>query len=883
MSEHTTTASTHDIGSPERADADARLAPVFERLAADDSIRVLSLDVFDTLLFRRVTDPADAFALIAQRLRRRRALAGGVDDALWANLREQAEARARRLVRERGQGVEVTLAEIHQSLPKSLFCRPVSAAELEEVECEVERELLVCDLDVLALVEAARDSGRSVIAVSDTYFSEAHLRRFMARGPLEAGLIDRVFVSSAHRTGKAEGLFSVVLEELGVRPEQLLHVGDNQHSDGAIPARLGVRTYLFERRPPALERMMAREALMAPAAAGPSGADGGLAALRAKALQREEGTRQPEGLRPFWAFGAGSLGPPLTAFADWVVEQARDAGCSRVFCFMREGQLLADLVNRAGGEDGPAAAPLWLSRQVSARASIVEGTHAELSDLFQRRKLPTLREYKATLGLTSEDLPQLAERLHWRLDDAGFGDEVIDAILSDPSLHARVVASAAQLRRRIVRYAEQLLPAGEDRLAVVDLGWGGTAQATLERLLREAGAPCRTLGLYLLTSDQVSPRLLDGMDARGFLASAGQPAGAMAALMRSPEVLEQVCMPDHGSQIDLTEDLRPVLADAGEPGLQAVQRAAVQQGVRAFQRQWLRYRAANPPGALPPLWEAGRERLLAMLTRVVVAPTGDEAALFTGWLHDENFGSQAAEEIASASGTRALRYLEPRELVAVPMTELYWPFGLAALHDDQLAAATALVSGGGVDWEAFSSELETGRFDVHADLGWGFEREPKASLAVRRNRRGLSLAKATVRGDFVKALQLRPARDACVLRLDWISLRCRRHGGLEPVTLEISSPKDFAALKFRGCHLIGDRLVMVPGTNPRIEVEVERRAGAPVYSLDFECAFAVLPLARSQARERWGRTKAALRRIGKESRLGAPLRLARRALRRLAG
>ena len=271
-----------------------------------------------------------------------------------------------------------------------------------------------------------------------------------------------------------------------------------------------------------------------------------------------------------------------------------------------------------------------------------------------------------------------------------------------------MVASAAQLRRRIVRYAEQLLPAGEERLAVVDLGWGATTQATLEHLLREAGAPCRTLGLYVLTSDQVSPRLLDGLDARGFLASAGQPAGAMEALMRSPEILEQVCMPDHGSQVDLTEDLRPVLADGGEPGLQAVQRAAVQQGVHAFQREWLRYRAANASAALPPLWHAGRGRLLAMLTRAVAAPTADEAALFTGWLHDENFGSQAAEAIASTSGTRALRYLEPRELVAVPMTELYWPFGLAALHDEQLAAATAAVSGGAVDWEAFSSQLETG-------------------------------------------------------------------------------------------------------------------------------------------------------------------------------
>jgi hypothetical protein len=66
-------------------------------------------------------------------------------------------------------------------------------------------------------------------------------------------------------------------------------------------------------------------------------------------------------------------------------------------------------------------------------------------------------------------------------------------------------------------------------------------------------------------------------------------------------------------------------------------------------------------------------------------------------------------------------------------------------------------------------------------------------------------------------------------------------------------------------------------------VDVERRAGGRVYSLDFECAFAALPVARSQARERWSRLKAAVRRVAKEWRIGAPLRLAKRALTRLRG
>ena len=58
--------------------------------------------------------------------------------------------------------------------------------------------------------------------------------------------------------------------------------------------------------------------------------------------------RQPEELRPFWEYGAASLGPAFTGFAEWVHHRAADAGVSKAFCLMREGELLAGLVNGAG-------------------------------------------------------------------------------------------------------------------------------------------------------------------------------------------------------------------------------------------------------------------------------------------------------------------------------------------------------------------------------------------------------------------------------------------------------------------------------------------------------------------------------------------------------
>src|SRR5205823_5798496 len=99
-------------------------------------------------------------------------------------------------------------------------------------------------------------------------------------------------------------------------------------------------------------------------------------------------------LQPFWRYGAACLGPALSGFAEWVVDRAAACGTSRVFCLMREGELLADMVNAAAdlGAAELRADPIWLSRQVCARASIVEGTEQELRELLGRRRPPTVRE-----------------------------------------------------------------------------------------------------------------------------------------------------------------------------------------------------------------------------------------------------------------------------------------------------------------------------------------------------------------------------------------------------------------------------------------------------------------------------------------------------------
>ena len=206
-------------------------------------------------------------------------------------------------------------------------------------------------------------------------------------------------------------------------------------------------------------------------------------------LHRTEGRDQPAALRPLWSFGASCLGPPLAGFADWVHERAREEGVSKVFCLMREGDLFARLVNSAAGHlNSPVSAePIWLSRQLCARASIFEATRDELVSLFVRIRMPTVAELCLTLGLDPAEVPGFADRGDARLSQPWLPEELLDAIAGNPDLRARVVAHSSELRARIVRYVESMLPPGEQRLVLVDLGWGGTIQALLDRILSSAG------------------------------------------------------------------------------------------------------------------------------------------------------------------------------------------------------------------------------------------------------------------------------------------------------------------------------------------------------------------------------------------------------------
>ncbi len=820
-----------------------RLEQVARRIA-DRSCAVVSFDIFDTILWRRTPRPADVFGLVAARLRKSGKCPDWISDADFRRLRITAESNAR--TGEDALGSEVSLFGIWRAMPLDLF-PDATLDELVRAEVDAEREFTEVDLDIAEVIRLAKEHGVPIALVSDTYFTEEQLDHLLDRPELEALKGARIFRSHEHGVDKASGLWDVVLSDLGRRPEQVLHVGDNPVADIEIPGELGIRTVHYERADEGLSRMLERESEpqepFGPYSPDldPVHGDFGLTSLRAKTLQ----AHTPGGAsstRFAWRYGASVTGPVLTGFAEWVARKAHEAGTPVLWCPMREGELLAELVENAARARGwdVKAKPVWLSRQVTSIAALDSADRHSIYEFVRKRHQLTVRQLLEMLHLRVGDVPHLAQELDTVLDNDEIIGSLAVALTETPHLVNRLAVTATAARDRLIRSLRAAGALDRPDLTLVDLGWGGTIQHQLAKVLRLAGIDIKPAGLYLATDDRSEKVLLAGLRAEGFLGQAGHPREVVGAIARSPEVVEQSVNALCGSLIDFAEDGSPVLGVAAGSDAQNAERSAIQDGIRAFQHQWNRYVNASD-GSWPSLTGIGRDRLANILVSALKLPTAEEASVFGNWEHEDNFGSDMVTRVLPEDLVPAVPYLSPSDLDDLQMRDSFWPALLAA-SDPHLGAAARAVRSGVIDPAMFEPAGEPSATSVRYRTTEG-EWFDGAERRVRINHNGLSFARMDVEAAGIEEISLAvPGRPALV-RVDWIEARLIAGG--RPQTLRWNTTEDFSRLHYEDCTWLGANMVEFHSPLAAIWLPLADRAGAPVSSFQLTVAFAMLPRSRS--------------------------------------
>lgn len=185
-------------------------------------VKVVSFDVFDTLLERPVVEPAHVFRLVERRL------GLGYD---FPKYREMAQRMA-------GQSKpagndSVTLDEIYAQLAKLTNDSAENIARIKEEELAVEADYLRPRPLGRMLYDAASKAGKTIVITTDMYLPEEFIASVLEKNGF--GGYSRLFVSCESMKSKKTGrLYDHVVDSLGrrsFRAQDILHIGDNIASD----------------------------------------------------------------------------------------------------------------------------------------------------------------------------------------------------------------------------------------------------------------------------------------------------------------------------------------------------------------------------------------------------------------------------------------------------------------------------------------------------------------------------------------------------------------------------------------------------------------------------------------------------------------------------
>ena len=588
---------------------------------APDGVEILSLDCFDTLIWRSTSAPIDVFADLTL-----------PDSSMGGRMLAEHAARLRAMATTGAK--EIHLREVYKFHYPSADATTVQQAVAHELAQE--RKHAFAFAPTVALIREAKRRGLKVVIVSDMYWSEAELSAHIAATAGEDVLacIDRIFVSSEFGAGKVDGLFKQVLMELRARPQTILHVGDNFNADYLAPARYGIHSVHLRQFEPEADQRFRMEAASA-TMLDP-------AARSTRSITQMH--RAQIALRPAadaaTALGHDVIGPVMHTFALWLKAEldAASAGLGkpvRPLFVMRDGYLPFLAFDKMFPDAG--AAKVELSRFVAFRASIKDAATLDYYLTEWATQLPVHLMAKQ-LMLAKHEYQKFVKGETEQDQRFSFARAV-----RRPELMTKIVSRCREFAQKMVAHFNGLGVAEGEAVMLVDIGYNGTVQNILTPVLQEC-MNLDVLGRYLFLRETQ----LTALDKRGMLDLRNYDFRALHALSSSVIVIEQLCNVAQGSTVDLAVDGSPVRESVDAKAAHSQSRDKVQAACLTYIEE--SGKGLHRAPAMDTL-DARCRAAAASLARLFFLPSATEVDLFEQFDFDMNMGTASSQRLVDRTST----------------------------------------------------------------------------------------------------------------------------------------------------------------------------------------------------------------------------------------
>ncbi|MEZ5534906.1 MAG: haloacid dehalogenase [Thiolinea sp.] len=636
-----------------------RMQQYLESGLRSGKVKVVSLDVFDTLL-ARIDTPEQVqrgvCRLLAGRLGKKYST-----EQVWLS-RQQCERQLREQAAADGLDYECRFSELVPCWIKSL----TGEAEADEAlvafvmatELELEKLALYVKPGVHEFLDWLAQQLVRLLAISDMYLDGGYLQELLRDKGLDA-YFTAMYVSADSGLCKYSGRLyqQVAGEQALTADESWVHIGDNPVSDRRAACETGLQgVLLYEKQ--ALREREQQQLNVEMAARGSIWKGQHFFSVLKQRLQAEDMGRDSDA-KPdfFYRYGRDVLGGAFSVFTQGLQERLQRQPVDKLFFVARDGYLFQQLYQQL--DERVDDEYIYLSRKVITAASTAEGlTREQVQVAFYNPKQQGLRSVCKVYGLPEEGLVALAEKHGF----ADFAEPITDwhdprllKFLADAEVQDYIRPIGRKHRDLLEAYLEQVGFLGREKVGLVDIGWNGTVQKFLKQAFGHRADFPEVRGYYFafvpkMYNDFGSRNFCEGIihDSRRDNACERIPAefeeifeqGARAqgattiAYRKTEQGIVPVFKPDQASDRKAEIECNPMVA-------------AMQEGVM---QHWQHFRAVqrlsgySSQDILPYVY--------GQLERAIVYPTRQETEMLTRLVHTEDFGDDHVLDL----GKRGLRW-----------------------------------------------------------------------------------------------------------------------------------------------------------------------------------------------------------------------------------
>lgn len=457
---------------------------------------IVSFDIFDTTIIRMVDDPIKIFSLMEEYAKE-----VGVTSFCMKRIAAQKQVQAH-------FGLSMNLDNIYDFLQHENKLPENERNLLQAEEIAMEKRCSIVNETVKDCLNYCREQKKAVIFISDMYLNRDNLAALLA--DKDVSDYDEIYSSCDVGKNKREGaLFDYVAQDMKQKLKRndirILHIGDSLRAD-VFRARMNRHfssIYMPRIYGSSYEKVRHYGC-----------------SLFAPYLRR-------------WAFR--DMAPVVWSFCKWIDEKAKKAGADKILFLTREGAFFFPLFNQCALNQYDTDI-FYASRRSLLGAS---------SDINWDIIYPYIKNMKVSFLAELFHIPQevflsvfLKYDIKLHQDVWEIEKNTVDHVLLD--LKDYIFEHAQQQRANLLAYLKQLRIG--KTTAVVDIGWKGSSQNYLQRLLDSIGENIHLIGLYFgefYDSNNQSEKY-------GYLCSSQDDARKLSVL-NAGFVFENILSPQIGS------------------------------------------------------------------------------------------------------------------------------------------------------------------------------------------------------------------------------------------------------------------------------------------------------------------------------------------------